>query len=133
VRIRPEAIQQTKQEHPKAELLMHPECGCLTASMHLADHILSTDGILKRSRESTNKEFIIATETGIIHRLQKENPDKRFYAAAQEATCEFMKKITLEKVLWSLEDLQYSITVPEPTATKARQAIQKMMDVSFKT
>lgn len=132
VRIRPEAIAGLKQEHPNAELLMHPECGCLTASMNLADHILSTDGILKRAKESSSKEFIIATETGIIHRLHKENPGKQFYPAAQEATCEFMKKITLEKVLWSLEDLQYQVTVPKEIAQKAHRAIERMMEVSFK-
>ncbi len=130
VRIRPEPIVQLKKDHPKAEFLMHPECGCLTASMKLADHILSTDGIIKQAKTSTAKEFIIATETGIIHRLEKENPEKIFYPAASEATCEFMKKITLEKVLWSLEDLQYRITVPEPEASNARRALERMMQLS---
>lgn len=130
VRIRPENIVQLKKEHPKAEFLMHPECGCLTACMKLADKILSTDGILQRSKESKAGEFIIATEIGIIHRLKKENPGKIFYPAAQEASCEFMKKISLEKVLWSLEDLQYRVTVPETIAAKARVALDKMMQIS---
>ena len=130
VRIRPEPIEDLKKKHPKAEFLMHPECGCLTASMGLADKILSTDGIIRRAHESKAKEFIIATETGILHRLEKENPGKTFYPAAQEATCEFMKKITLEKVLWSLEDMEYRITVPDRVAEKARRALERMMAVS---
>lgn len=129
VRIRPEPIEALKKKHPQAEFLMHPECGCLTASMHLADKILSTDGILKRAGESHARQFIIATETGILHRLKKENPGKIFYPAAEEATCEFMKKITLEKVLWSLEDLQYPVSVPEATAAQARRALEKMMAI----
>lgn len=130
VRIRPEPIVELKKQHPKAEFLMHPECGCLTASMGLADKILSTDGIIRRAKESSAKEFIIATETGIIHRLQKENPGKEFFPAAAEATCEFMKKITLEKVQWALEDLQYEIKVPDETAARARKALERMMAVS---
>lgn len=130
VRIQPEKIFDLKKQYPKAEFLMHPECGCLTATMHIADKILSTDGILKWAKESYSKEFIIATETGILHRLKKENPEKTFYSAAQEATCEFMKKITMEKLLWSLEDLEYRITVPDEIARKARISLEKMMAVS---
>ncbi|MBI2118283.1 MAG: quinolinate synthase NadA [Elusimicrobia bacterium] len=129
LRIRPEPIFDLKKEHPQAEFLMHPECGCLTACMKIADRILSTDGILKRAKESNAKEFIIATETGILHRLKKENPLKTFYPAAQEATCEFMKKNTLEKVLWSLEDLVYEVKVPEAIAQKARIALERMMQI----
>jgi quinolinate synthase len=129
VRIRPEPILDLKKKHPKAEFLMHPECGCLTASMNMADRILSTDGIVKRAQESSAQEFIIATETGILHRLRKENPTKTFYPAAEEASCEFMKKITLEKVLWSLEDLQYRVSVPKETADAARGALERMMRI----
>jgi len=129
LRIRPEPIFDLKKEHPQAEFLMHPECGCLTACMKIADRILSTDGILKRAKESNAKEFIIATETGILHRLKKENPLKTFYPAAQEAACEFMKKNTLEKVLWSLEDLVYEVKVPEEIALKARIALERMMQI----
>lgn len=130
VRIRPEPILKLKSAHPQAEFLMHPECGCLTACMHLADKILSTDGILKRAKESSAQEFIIATETGILHRLKKENPKKIFYPAAEEATCEFMKKITLEKVLWSLEDLQFRVEVQQEIAVRARRSLAKMMELS---
>lgn len=129
VRIRTEPIRDLKKKHPKAEFLMHPECGCLTACMKMADHILSTDGILKQAHESKSKEFIIATEVGILHRLNKENPGKTFYPAAQEASCEFMKKITLEKVLWSIEDNVHRVTVPEPIAAQARKSLQKMMAI----
>ena len=130
VRIRPEPILELKKLHPNAEFLMHPECGCSTALMHTADHILSTDGILKRARASESKEFIIGTENGILHRLEKENPQKKFYPATQGATCEFMKKNTLEKLLWSLEDMQYPVRVPETIAVKARAALERMMRLS---
>jgi quinolinate synthase len=130
VRIRPEPIARLKNEHPKAEFLMHPECGCLTPCMKMADKVLSTDGILKRARESESKEFIIATEVGILHRLKKENPQKTFFPAAEEASCEFMKKITLEKVVWSLEDMEFRVTVPPQTADRARKSLERMMALS---
>ena len=129
VRIRPEPIAQLKADHPQAEFLMHPECGCLTPCMKMADKILSTDGIIKQARQSKAKEFIIATEVGILHRLRKENPQKTFYPAAEEAICEFMKKITLEKMLWSLEDMQYRVTVPEKIRLPAKTALDRMMAI----
>lgn len=132
VRIKPETIQELRDQHPNAEFLMHPECGCLTASMQFADQILSTDGILRHVLASPKLEFIIATETGILHRLKKENPGKVFYPAAEDAYCEFMKKITLEKLLWSLEDMEFQITLPDALIVKARKALDRMMSVSFK-
>lgn len=129
VRIRPERICELKREHPDAEFLMHPECGCLSASLPLADAVLSTDGILKHAKISKAREFIIGTEVGILHRLKKENPDKTFYAASEEAFCEFMKKNTLEKALWSLEDMKYEVRVPADIAARARKAIERMMDL----
>jgi quinolinate synthase len=129
VRIRPEHLLGLKEEHPTAELLMHPECGCLTACMRTADHILSTDGILKYVKQSAAKEFIIATEVGILHPLKKQNPGKVFYPAAEEASCEFMKKITMEKLLWSLEDLEHKVTVPAKIAEQARGALQRMVAI----
>lgn len=128
VRIKPEPILQLKKDHPQSKLLMHPECGCLTACMNIADEILSTDGIIRHVKKSNDEEFIIATEVGIIHRLSKENPQKKFYPAATEASCEFMKKITLEKILWSLQDLQFRVTVREEIAAKARKSLSRMKE-----
>jgi quinolinate synthase len=129
-RINTEKIKSLKEEHPQARFIMHPECGCLTSCMPLADKVLSTEGIIKHARESKDREFIVGTEVGILHRLQKENPGKVFYPAAEEASCEFMKLNTLEKLVWSLEDLEYKVVVPEEIAKKARIAIQRMLEIS---
>ena len=126
-KIDPEQIALMKHDHPSAEFLLHPECGCLTTSMNKADRILSTEGIIKYAKESQTREFIIGTEVGILHRLQKENPDKIFYPASRVSFCEFMKMNTIENVLWSLEDLQYEITVPEDIAKRAKRAIDRML------
>ncbi|MBI1870985.1 MAG: quinolinate synthase NadA [Chlamydiae bacterium] len=129
VRIRSEEIQKLREEHPKAEFLMHPECGCMTGSMHLADRILSTEGMVNYVKESQAQEFIIATEVGILHRLQKDNPEKIFYPAAKNAICEHMKRNTLEKIADSLEKLQYEVKVPKILADQARLPIERMLSI----
>ncbi|HTF57830.1 MAG TPA: quinolinate synthase NadA [Planctomycetota bacterium] len=129
-KIKTERIVDLKREHPKAQFLMHPECGCLTSCMPLADKVVSTEGIVKAARESPAREFIVGTEVGILHRLRRENPEKEFYPAAEEAFCEFMKLNDLEKVLWSLEDLEYKVIVPEEIAKRARRAIERMLEIS---
>lgn len=127
-RILAENIKKLKTEHPGAKVVVHPEC--TSDVIALADHVASTTGITKYCKESTAKEFIIGTETGILHRLRKENPAKFFFAASQLADCSNMKLISLEKVLWSLEDLVYQIKVPVDLSAKARLSIQKMLDLS---
>lgn len=127
-RILAENIKKLKTEHPGAKVVVHPEC--TSDVIALADHVASTTGITKYCKESTAKEFIIGTETGILHRLRKENPAKYFFAASQLADCSNMKLISLEKVLWSLEDLVYQIKVPVDISAKARLPIQKMLDLS---
>jgi quinolinate synthase len=129
-RIDTEKIRQLKSEHPAARFVMHPECGCLTSCMPLADRVLSTEGILKHCREAPEREFIVGTEVGILHRLRKESPSKVFFPAAEEASCEFMKLNTLEKLLRSLEDLEHKVVVPEETARKGRRAIERMLEIS---
>jgi quinolinate synthase len=129
-RINTEKIKALQSEHPQAKFVMHPECGCLTSCMPLADKVLSTEGILKHCRESSDRQFIVGTEVGILHRLQKESPGKVFFPAAEEASCEFMKLNTLEKLLWSLEDLEYKVVVPEEIARKGRIAIERMLEIS---
>jgi quinolinate synthase len=122
-------VERMKREHPGAEALIHPECGCLTPQMMQADHILSTEGIFQYPAKSSAKEFIVGTETGILHRLQKAYPDKTFIPVMEGAVCGYMKHITLEKVLWSLEDLKYEVKVPADIAAKAKLAIDRMMAI----
>ena len=127
--IQSSAIDALRQEHPDAEFLMHPECGCLTRSMHLADKILSTEGMVQYVRESQAKEFIIATETGILHRMRQQKPDKIFIPASAQATCSYMKMNTLEKMVESLEKLQHEVKVPEDLARRAYLPIQRMIEI----
>ncbi len=127
VKILPEHIKKQKDEHPKAEVMVHPECRPETIA--LADQVLSTGGMMKYAKESKAAELIIGTETGILYRLRKENPDKKFYAATELAVCPNMKKTNLEKVLWSLEDLKTEITIPKQIAERARSAIEKMLEI----
>jgi quinolinate synthase len=127
-RILPEQIVKMKSEHPESEIVVHPEC--TPDVIALADHVASTTGILKYVNSSNSKEFVIGTEIGILHRMKKENPDKTFMPVTPLSDCPNMKLNTLEKLLWSLEDLQYVVTVPEEIAVKARKAIQRMLDLS---
>ncbi len=127
VKILAEDINQCKKEHPKAEVIVHPEC--TPEVIAVADKVLGTTGICKAARESKAREFIIGTEIGILHRLRKENPDKRFYAASDRAICPNMKKTTIEKVLWSLEDMKEEIKVPEDVRVRALKAVERMMEV----
>ena len=129
-KIEPEEIARLKREHPAAEFLMHPECGCLTKSMPLADRILSTEGIVRYAAQSPSEEFIIGTEVGIINRLEHAAPGKRFYPAGPQAVCEYMKRNTLEKVVTSLERLETVVRVPEAIARRARVPIQRMLRLS---
>lgn len=138
--IRPEDIDKKMAEHPDAEMLVHPECGCSTSCMyHKATgklqgevHILSTEGMLNRARESTAKEFIIATETGILHRMEKESrgSGKTFMPANEHAVCKYMKMITLPKLLRSLREDVFEVTVPDEIAGKARLSIERMLEIS---
>ncbi|HEU4996906.1 MAG TPA: quinolinate synthase NadA [Gemmatimonadaceae bacterium] len=136
--IDPENIRLQRQLHPDAEFLIHPECGCSTSvieAMSAGDidpegvQILSTEGMIKRPRESTAADFIVATEVGILHRLRRENPSKRFFAANERASCAYMKVTTLPKVLRSLEEMRYPITVPADVAARARRAIERMIAI----
>ncbi len=136
--IRLEDIDRLRTQYPDAEFLIHPECGCSTSCMYYAadgildrskTFILSTGGMVRRSKESPAQEFIVATETGLIYRLKKENPQKDFIPANPEAVCEFMKKITFEKVYRSLRDEVFEVRVPEEIAKRARQAIERMVAI----
>ena len=122
-------IEKLRTQHPSAEFLMHPECGCLTKSMHLADRILSTEGMIRYVGESKANEFIVATETGVLHRMQKDHPGKTFIPASPQAVCSYMKMNTLEKVVHSLESLQYEVKVPPELALRARRPIERMLEI----
>jgi quinolinate synthase len=127
LKILPEHIQKAKAEHPEALVVVHPECRPEVTS--LADAVVSTGGMVKFVKESKALEFIIGTETGIIYRLQKENPEKKFYPATPLAVCPNMKMATLEKVLWSLEEMKTVISVPEEIRLKAKKAIDRMLEI----
>lgn len=130
VMLQSEQIAKLKQTHEGAELLMHPECGCLTKSMHLADKILSTEGMVQYVRQAKASKFIVATETGILHKMRKENPDKTFIPVTDEAVCNYMKQNTLEKIVLSLERMQFEVKVPEPIRKRALIPIERMMAIS---
>ncbi len=139
--IDPEHITQQRKNHPGAEFLIHPECGCSTSVLESVSagtvdaegvKILSTEGMMRRPAESSAGEFIVATEVGILHRLRRENPTKTFFAANEHAVCAYMKVTTLPKVLRSLQNLEYRITVPEDVARRARRAIERMIAIGGK-
>lgn len=127
-----------QKEHPDAEMLIHPECGCSTSCMMKSafyfdckdGHIYSTDGMLKRASVSDSEEFVVATETGILHRMRKENPGKKFYPANEESVCDYMKMITLDNLRDALKYEQFEVKVPEQLAAKAIVPIQRMLDIS---
>ena len=126
-RITARDVKRLKAEHPNAVVIVHPEC--TPDVIDLADEVLSTGQMLRWARESHAKEVIVGTEIGLIHRLRQENPEKTFYPISELTTCPNMKRITLEKVVWALEDMQYEVTVPADVAEKARRAIERMLEV----
>jgi quinolinate synthase len=126
-RIQPDDITRLKREHPEAKAVVHPECR--PEVIELADAVLSTSGMCRYAQETDAREIIVGTEIGIIHRLKKENPDKTFFPISDKAICPNMKKITLEKVLWSLKEMSPQVTVPEPIRVRAKQAVDWMLEI----
>jgi quinolinate synthase len=126
-RILPQHVLEQKDKHPSAMVIAHPEC--TPEVLALADIIASTSGIVKYIAQSDRKEFIVCTEQGLLHRLRKDNPEKVFYNPGNLNICPNMKKITLEKVAWSLEDMVHRVEVPEDIITKARAAIDGMVAI----
>ncbi len=122
-----EALKRAMKEHPHAVVMAHPECPPEVIDM--ADVVRSTSGMLAYAKESSEKEFIVATEVGLLYPLEKENPGKRFYPASPEMVCEDMKKTTLSDVLRALEEEGPVITVPEEIRVKALKALERMMAV----
>jgi quinolinate synthase len=131
--IRPADIERWQADAPDAEFLVHPECGCASQCMAFGNgrtHILSTEGMINFAKESPKRRFLVATETGIIHRLNKEAPGKRFEAVSERAICKYMKMITLEKLRDSLRDWKHVVTVDPEIAGRARGAIERMVAIS---
>jgi len=134
-----EVVDAKRTAYPDAEFLVHPECGCVTSAMYYAEaegevaagrtRIVSTEQMMTRARASPARRFVVATETGVLHRLRRENPGKEFLAAAESAECRYMKMITLENLRDSLRDLKYEVTVPAETAARARRAIDRMLAI----
>ena len=120
-------IKAAKAKYPDAIVMAHPECSEPVKA--LSDELLSTSQMLKLAAQRTAKQFIVATETGIIHSLRKQNPDMDFIPASHKAICPNMKKITLDKVIASLEEMQYEITVPETISSKAKTALDRMVEI----
>jgi quinolinate synthase len=125
--------------NPHAELLIHPECGCTSSTLYRmssgdlagpATVVTSTEGMVRRAAASDASTFIVATEVGILHRMRRDSPGKRFLAASEAAVCPYMKKITLDKVARSLEHLAPRVTVDPAVAAQARGAIDRMLAIA---
>ncbi len=136
--ITPQSLEAQRAAHPRAELLIHPECGCATnvvEAMSAGDvkrdgaHVLSTEGMMRRPAESGASSFIVATETGILHRLRLLHPSKTFMAASDHAECSYMKLTTLASVERALETMTERIIVAPDIAARARRAIDRMVAI----
>jgi quinolinate synthase len=127
VRIKPERIKELKKEYPQARVMVHPEC--TPEVIALADEVLSTSGMCKYAQRDEVREMVVGTEIGIIHRLKKENPGKKFIPISEQAICPNMKSITLEKVLWSLQEMSPEVKVPEDIRLRAKAAVDKMLEI----
>jgi len=137
--ITPKDVKEKLNTLSNAEFLIHPECSCTTPMMYDVANgsynssqvqILSTEGMMNHVRNSNSNEFVVATETGILYRMKQQNPSKKFIPASENAECEYMKMITLEKVYDSLLNEKTIVTVPKETADKARLAIERMLAIS---
>ena len=137
--INPDDIQKKLDSMANAEFIVHPECSCTTPMLYdIASgnyngrqvQILSTEGMMKHVNQSSANQFVIATETGILYRMRKQNPEKTFVAASDKAECQYMKMITLQKVYDSLLEEKYEVRVTKETADRARLAIERMLAIN---
>lgn len=138
-RVRPADVLEKMAENPTADFLVHPECGCVSSCMHYAavgdipqkrTYILSTSGMIRHANKSPKKRFVVATETGILYQLKKQNPNKKFIPLRDDMICQFMKMITLPKLLNSLKNLEFEVKVSKKIAVKARLPLERMFAVS---
>ncbi len=137
--IKPEDVQKKLDSMANAEFIIHPECSCTTPYLYdiaagsyngRQVQILSTEGMMNHVNKSSANQFVVATETGILYRMRKQNPEKTFVPASEKAECQYMKMISLQKVYDSLVEDKYHVTVPKKTADKARLAIERMLAIS---
>jgi quinolinate synthase len=137
--IRTDDVHHLLDRYPDADLLLHPECGCVSQCMYAAAHgalpqdrtfVLSTGGMVRHARDCNSPVDLVGTEVGLLHRLHQERPDKQFVPLKDDAICEYMKTITLPKLYRALRDDVYEVTVAEPIASRARTAIEAMMAVA---
>ena len=136
--IRPAEMRAVQAAHPTADLLIHPECGCTSRYLWARERgdlpgagveVLSTEGMVRHALNSPTQIHLIATETGLLHRLRKEAPHKQFIAADETAVCRYMKQITLPKLRDTLRDLSPAVEVPPAIADRARGSIERMMAI----
>jgi quinolinate synthase len=124
------------EKNPDADLLVHPECGCTNNCLYLKEkkklnlYVLSTGGMVRHIKNSQKQKFVVATETGIIHRLKKENLGKEIKPLREDMVCEYMKMITIDKLVRSLEEEIYEVKVPPEIAEKARKAVERMLQIT---
>jgi quinolinate synthase len=123
----PEEIQILRMRHPDAHVMVHPEC--TFEVQRVADFVGSTSQMCRHVKECEAETFVVGTEEGILHRLRKENPGKKFYLGYEEAVCPTMKLTTLERLYVSLKEEKYLVTVPEPIARQARKALERMFEI----
>src|SRR5437660_2020152 len=136
--IRSKDVQEKLNQYANAEFLVHPECSCTSSVMYdvaSGDYgrqvqILSTEGMMNHAKISTSKKFVVATETGILYRMRKQNPEKEFIPISENAVCKYMKMITLDKIYTSLKEEKYEVKVPKNIAKKAQLAIERMLAIS---
>jgi len=127
IKILPEDIKREKRFHPRAKVIVHPEC--LPSVVALADEVLSTSQMCKFAKDTKAGEIIVGTEVGLIYRLKKDNPSKEFYHASESAVCPNMKRINQEKIIWALEELKEEVRVPDEIRNRAKKAIAKMLQI----
>jgi len=124
----PGDIAKQKELYPKAKVLVHPEC--LPEVVAMADEVVSTSGMAAFAKKTHATEIILATEEGMVYRLSRDFPNKRFYAATARAICQNMKKSTVAKVLRALETLENKICVSDDIRLRARAAIGRMLEIT---
>lgn len=136
--IQPQDIKDNLRDHPDAEFHIHPECGCASQALYLVStgdlpsdrtYMLGTAGMQKRASQTEASKIIVATETGLLHRLRKENPEKEFFPANEDAVCRYMKTITPEKLLRTLREGVFEVEVPRDIADRALLAVERMISV----
>lgn len=136
--IRPDDVNARLEASPQSELLVHPECGCASSCMYHVStgelpgdrvHVLGTEAMLRRVEESPAQEFVVATESGIIHRMRQQSPEKAFNTVSERAICRYMKEITLEKLERALREDQHVIEVDADVARRAELAIRRMVEI----